>query len=106
LVSAAPDDTIELITVGVGLGVGEGVGVGVGVGVGDCACAVDMTATRTTAIATSRASAPPVPIIRAGESRDEQRMQSIPKGKSAGSKMQKPDQPERFAPSSCEGSID
>jgi hypothetical protein len=79
LVTAAPDDTVELITVGVGLGVGEGVGVGVGVGVGDCACAADMTLTRTTAIATSRASAAAVPIFRAHESRDEQRMQSIPK---------------------------
>jgi hypothetical protein len=78
-VTAAPDDTVELITVGVGLGVGEGVGVGVGVGVGDCACAADMTPMRTTAIATSRASAPPIPIFRARESRDEQRMQSIPK---------------------------
>jgi hypothetical protein len=77
LVTAAADDTIELITVGVGLGVG----VGVGVGVGDCACAADMTATSTTAIATSRASAPPVPIFRARQSHDEQRMQSIPKGK-------------------------
>ena len=86
LVSAAPDDTVELITVGVGLGVGEGVGVGVGVGVGDCACAADMMPTRTTAIATSRASARPVPIFRARESRDEQRMQSIPKRQSAGPK--------------------
>jgi hypothetical protein len=57
LVSAAPDDTVELITVGVGLGVGEGNGVGVGGGVGDCACAADMMPTRTNAIATSRASA-------------------------------------------------
>jgi hypothetical protein len=86
LVTAAPDDTVELITVGVGLGVGEGVGVGVGVGVGDCACAADMMPMRTNAIATSRASAWPVPNFRARESRDEQRIQSIPKGKSAGPK--------------------
>jgi hypothetical protein len=95
---AAPDDTVELITVGVG----EGVGVGVVV----CACAVDMTATRTTAIATSRASAPPVPIFRARESRHEQRMQSIPKRQKRGpEKCTNPDQPERFALSSCAGSI-
>jgi hypothetical protein len=51
-------------------------------------------------------SARPVPIFRARESRDEQRMQSIPKGKSAGPKnAQKPNQPERFAPNSPEGSI-
>jgi hypothetical protein len=86
LVSAAPDDTVELITVGVGLGVGEGVGVGMGVGVGDCACAADVMPMRTNAIATSRASAWPILIFRARESRDEQRIQSIPKGKSAGSK--------------------
>ena len=53
LVTAAPDDTIELTTIGVGLGVG---GVG-GVGVGDCACAADMMPMRTNATATSRASA-------------------------------------------------
>jgi hypothetical protein len=75
-----------LITVGIGLGVGEGVGVGVGVGVGDCACAADMMPMRTNVIATSRAHAWPIPIFRARESRDEQRMQSIPKGKSAGPK--------------------
>jgi hypothetical protein len=86
LVNAAPDDTVELITVGVGLGVGEGVGVGVGVGVGDCACATDMMPMRTNAIATSRASERPILIFRARESREEQRIQSIPKGKSAGSK--------------------
>jgi hypothetical protein len=106
LVTAAPDDTAELITVGVGLGVGEGVGVGVGVGVGDCACAADMMPTRTNAIAANRASVRPAPIFRAREGRGEQRMQSIPKGKSAGSKKcANPDQPERFAPSSPEGSI-
>jgi hypothetical protein len=86
-VTAALDDTIELVTIGVGLGVGEGVGVGVGDG--DWACAADMTAASTTTIATNRASAPPVPIFRARESRDEQRMQFIPKGKSAGPKMRK-----------------
>ena len=84
LVTAAPDDIVELITVGVGLGVGEGVGVGMGVG--DCACAADVMPMRTNAIATSRASAWPILIFRARESRDEQRIQSIPKGKSAGSK--------------------
>jgi hypothetical protein len=84
LVTAALDDTIELVTIGVGLGVGEGVGVGVGDG--DWACAADMTPASTTTIATNRASAPPVPIFRARESRDEQRMQFIPKGKSAGPK--------------------
>jgi hypothetical protein len=61
---------------------------------------------RTTAIATSRASARPVPIFRARESRDEQRMQSIPKKAEArAQKCTNPDQPERFAPSSREGSI-
>ncbi|XSC47064.1 hypothetical protein ACF1BQ_016615 [Bradyrhizobium sp. RDT10] len=75
-----------MITVGVGLGVGEGVGVGVGVGVGDCACAADMMPMSTNMIATSRAQAWPIPIFRARESCDEQHMQSIPKGKSAGPK--------------------
>jgi hypothetical protein len=88
-VSAAPDVTVELITVGVGLGVGDGVGVGVGVGVGDCACAPDMTAIRTNAAAARRASTRPVPISDAREGRREPRMQSIPKGEAPGAKMRK-----------------
>jgi len=77
------DETVELIIPGVGdgvgVGVGEAVGVGVGVGDGDCACADDTTpiaSTKTTA--TNRANPRPALTLRVRETRDEQRMNSIP----------------------------
>jgi len=93
LVTADPDEIVELIIVAVGEGVGVGVGdgdgegvgeaVGVGVGVGvTCACADDTPIANTKTVATSRANTRPPPIPSA---RDAQRMNSIPE-KSARSK--------------------
>jgi hypothetical protein len=104
----APADRSELITFGVGLGEGDGDGVGVGVGVGVavgvavgvgvgvggggaiCACAVDTTPmVSTNATAASRINARPAPIFPVRDGRDEQRMHSNPKRRSASSKMRK-----------------
>jgi hypothetical protein len=96
LVTVAPADIVELITVGVGLGVGVGVGVEidvevdvdvdveVGVGVGDgigvgraCALAADMAASpmaRPRPSNTARDSQRPLRILPAREGRDEPRM--------------------------------
>jgi hypothetical protein len=100
LVMVAPDETVELMTVGFGTGEGAGdgdgvgvgvdVGVGVGVavavdvGVGDCACAGVITPIASTkAIEANRTSTRPAT---APSTRDEQRMNFIPE-KSARSKI-------------------
>jgi hypothetical protein len=80
-----------LTIVGTGTGVGDADGVGVGVGVGDPVCAYADVGTAAAASTTAQASAMATlradPVVIARKSRDEQRINAIPKCSASGADL-------------------